>query len=169
MKTYAIKRDDGGVSILHIRDDSDLNKEVKKWEGADRQDGGLKRVAIEVVEVELEDIPDNRDYRNAWNIDENKNLCICPVKAKELHVDIVRKRRRKEYPAMGDQSDANYKNRQKARMWAGKASAALEDGDLATALKYLIEAVQPCDESDNVDSQINQVKQRNRKDEKIKI
>jgi len=82
-----------------------------------------------------------------------------------VQTDVYEKKRRAKYPPIGDQADADYKNRQKARLWAGKANVALEQGDIATALKHLIEAMQPCDESDLIDSGINQVKQRNPKPE----
>lgn len=73
--------------------------------------------------------------------------------------------RRAAYPEIGMQLDADYKNRQKARMWAGKALKSLQDGDLAMAINHLIEAMQPCDESDEIDGQINSIKRKHPKQE----
>lgn len=73
--------------------------------------------------------------------------------------------RRASYPEIGMQLDADYKNRQKARMWAGKALKSLQDGDLAMAINHLIEAMQPCDESDEIDGKINSIKKKHPKQE----
>ena len=75
------------------------------------------------------------------------------------HKDYVFKRRA-AYPPDGDQLDAAFKHRQKMKMLAGQAKAALAEGSVEKALGLLLEAIEPPADADAVDSKILQVKRQ---------
>lgn len=101
----------------------------------------------------------------------NKNgkwLRIIEVKKhekKEAQPLSYRDLRNPEYPYIGDAADIAYKQRQKARMQIGKARAALDSGDLATALQALMEAVEPVEDAKDYDGQVSATKKKHPKPE----
>lgn len=75
-----------------------------------------------------------------------------------------KERRRAEYPAIGDQLDAEFKARQRCRMTLGKAKKLLDSGDVNAALLCLIDAMNPIDEQNIMDAKIMSVKTEHKKE-----
>ena len=75
-------------------------------------------------------------------------------------LNTYRHKRAEDYPPFGDAADIAYKQRQKARMQIGKARAAIENGDLATALTALMEAVEPVEDAKDYDGQVSATKKK---------
>lgn len=68
--------------------------------------------------------------------------------------------RRREYPSDGDQLDAAFKQRQKAKMLVGQARAKMEAMDLVGAISILLEAIEPPEDSHETDAKILAVKKK---------
>lgn len=77
---YLLKRKDGGVSILELKHGV-VERELEK----------LKTVGIEVEsyhEISLQDLPEDRYFRDAWGFDGSINIDM--QKAKNIHMDNIR-------------------------------------------------------------------------------
>ncbi len=82
--------------------------------------------------------------------------------------EVSRAREIPKIAPIGKQLSVSYKNRQKAKLFGGKAKKALQDGDIQQCLSYIIEAIEPCDDSDALDALINSVQQKFPTSKKIK-
>lgn len=86
MKHIAIKRPDGGVSIMTTaNDDVDIAAEVQKWEGVQGPSVGFE-------EIDPAIIPKDREFRNAWRLDGGK-IDHDMGKAREIYLEQIRKLR----------------------------------------------------------------------------
>ncbi len=65
-----------------------------------------------------------------------------------------------EYPAIGEQLDIVFKERQKRKLLAGKAKTKLAEGDLQAALAILIELGEPSAAADALDGIILAIKRK---------
>lgn len=79
-------------------------------------------------------------------------------KTREELVNKIKQLRAANYPPLGDSADIEFKQRQKARMLVGKARKHLEDGDISSCLKDILEALEPVEDAKDHDGQISQVK-----------
>jgi len=62
MRTIAIKRTDGGISIMRVFDDNaDVATEIAKWQASS---GDL--VAVSFHEIQDQDVPADRTDRDSW-------------------------------------------------------------------------------------------------------
>ena len=67
---------------------------------------------------------------------------------------INRRMERDAIPSQDQHNEAAYRDRQKRKMLAGKAKVALAAGDKDTAIRHLIEAIEPSDFSDDLDGKL---------------
>lgn len=73
-KIIGIKRKDGGVSIMKILKDVNVEQEVKAAVGFDM-----------VSYTEINAIPEDRDFRGAWDL-KGKEVIVDLEKAKDIHL-----------------------------------------------------------------------------------
>jgi hypothetical protein len=79
MKTILIARADGGVSLMTITDDvTDVEAEVEKWKT------GIKPGEEYVGHSEIDSVPEDRYFRNAWTYIGGRIEIDMP-KAREVH------------------------------------------------------------------------------------
>lgn len=82
----AIKRTDGGISIMNVFDDANVDDEIEKWSTVHVNE----YVSHKSIDPAL--IPSDRTFRNAWKED----LTVDMVKARTIHMDRIRVVRDKE-------------------------------------------------------------------------
>lgn len=82
----AIKRTDGGVSLMTIADDANIQKEIRSWSDAT----GMRPVSHQ--KINPDEIPQDREFREAWTI-EGGTLRVSMPKAKEIFMNEIRKSR----------------------------------------------------------------------------
>jgi hypothetical protein len=94
---YAIKMDDGSVSIMVlISAEAAVENEIAKWP-ADVQ---AKVVSYRVIEDDK--IPADRSFRNAWTDDnETPTVDINMEKARDIHLNRLREIRAKKFDELG--------------------------------------------------------------------
>jgi hypothetical protein len=90
---YALKRLDGGVSIMRLfpMDDGtfpDPKDEVAKW-AMDEQDA-----VVEVVPISESDIPNDRTFRSAWCLNGDSKIETDMSRAREIWKERMRTARR---------------------------------------------------------------------------
>lgn len=71
MRTYALGRSDGGVSIMRCFGDATPENELSKWPAA------AAAAIVEIREIDPARIPADRTHRDAWTVD----LTVDAVKA----------------------------------------------------------------------------------------
>ena len=86
----AIKRTDGGISIMHLLNDNELESSLRKW-----QEVHINEYVSHEIVTEA-DLPQDRLFRNAWGHD----LKVDMDKAREIHMDKIRKARDKAMKAL---------------------------------------------------------------------
>lgn len=86
----AIKRTDGGISIMHLLNDDELESSLRKW-----QEVHINEYVSHEIVTEA-DLPQDRLFRNAWGHD----LKVDMDKAREIHMDKIRKARDKAMKAL---------------------------------------------------------------------
>jgi hypothetical protein len=90
MRTLAITRTDGGISIMRVlQDDANLDQEVGKC--------GLDVVDYRVIEEA--DVPTDRTFRNAWT-DTQEAIEVDMEKAKVFHMERIRAARTPQLQAL---------------------------------------------------------------------
>ena len=84
-----IKRDDGGVSVLHTKNpkatDQEVELEIAKWESTGKKAVSWRRGT-------KTHIPTDRTFRNAWK-DDSPRVSVDMPKAREIHMDRIRAER----------------------------------------------------------------------------
>ena len=100
MKTYALSRSDGGVTITRASDSADILKVISKWEaltGAVTAGGPLKGVTI-VAHREIAEaaIPPDRTFRGALKPDLTHDMSKC----REIHKNKLRELRAPKFAAL---------------------------------------------------------------------
>lgn len=88
MKTIAIKKSDGGVSIMTIKDNADVQSVLNKWAMHPRND------MVSYREISPDSLPDEV-YRESWK-DTGLTIKHDLPKARNLHMQEIRKIRDKE-------------------------------------------------------------------------
>jgi len=88
----AIKRSDGGVSIMTFTDKNpDIEANIKKWESSVAS-RGLTAVSYRIVTEQ--DIPESREFRDAWeDSQEGEQIDISCTKAKDIQLTKLRTKR----------------------------------------------------------------------------
>lgn len=100
MKPIAYKRPDGGVSVIYPAPKKQLNKVLKQLLGKKRvtkveyeahvRERSIPEDATEVMDVDT--IPEDRYFRNAWDIVDSKMVVDMP-KAAEIHMTKIKSAR----------------------------------------------------------------------------
>jgi hypothetical protein len=83
---YAVNRHDGGVSIVHLSDETiDIKDFMAKWRPAMQAEHDLSSAR----EITLAELPQDRTFRDAWGHDLKPDI----EKSRNIHRDRMRKAR----------------------------------------------------------------------------
>lgn len=74
---FALRRQDGGVSIMRIYEAEDgsysnVDEELKKWPEQ------MAKEVLSSAEIKEDDIPKDRSHRDRWVCDERGNISVRP-------------------------------------------------------------------------------------------
>lgn len=117
---YALKRTDGGVSIMTTVDDAKPQDCIAKWPEDERA------TIVSIHPIDPSDIPQDRSFRDAWTHD-GKTFAHDMAKARNIHRDRMRYARAPKLAAL----DIDYQRADEA----GDAAAKKRIGQRKQALR----------------------------------
>lgn len=89
----AIKRIDGGVSIMTCSDDADISLELSKWQES------MPGQYSSHTPIKASDIPVDKTYRNAWEL-KTKKIVTNMIKATDIQMQRIRRARDEKLAAL---------------------------------------------------------------------
>ncbi len=95
---YALRRADGGVSILRLIGEADLSAELAKWEAV----ADPAWLPVQAAPIDESDIPADRTFRDAWTHDGSINVDM--PKAREVVRQRLREARAPKMAALDVES-----------------------------------------------------------------
>lgn len=88
MKIYALKNKDGSVSVMRLYgEDCDVEQELDKW-GLDENGDKVRDQVISYREITEDQIPSDRESRDAWTDDmDSDTIDVCPKRKAKFYGD----------------------------------------------------------------------------------